>query len=481
MRKEKKNQEPAQSGRKKRLKIHEVTAENDIRYLGPLNYQHFQILGWLCIVLAQALLLISLGGKIDSSIQKRFEGAIPVLQWISSMSLPFLLIANFARIVNNVEGYRKQLIKNGAAMAGISLAAILVLERYAVGSLAILEGEGGQAEAVLLAVLKMTKAGRYGFVSFNIFVDLFLCTLVMFFLNYQPKHIFKNPKSRIVFRLFTVFPIAYEVVSIILKIRCANGQITLPVWVFPLLTVKPPMTFVLFIVLAVYVKTRERRFRRHGKTHEEYQAFLKTRRNSRNFSVFLAVMLAVISIVDFVILVGMSVWQTAVSYDRDIQVQAEEQIRAAGDREDVPGLETVPGLEAAAPEGSAAETAPAETTSAETAVSETDGGIAAREATEGDPAAHGLDEEQLEAYAMESLNAMTAVGFGESAHLVLLAPLVLLFSYTRIPRNPKLSMFIPIVAIGLIVLLFMEGAYQGIGKLMRDHSEELKQYLNNTP
>ena len=465
MRKEKKNQEPAQSGRKKRLKIHEVTAENDIRYLGPLNYQHFQILGWLCIVMTQAMLLISLGGKIDSSIQKRFEGAIPVLQWISSMSLPFLLIANFARIVNNVEGYRKQLIKNGAAMAGISLAAILVLERYAVGSLAILEGEGGQAEAVLLAVLKMTRAGRYGFVSFNIFVDLFLCTLVMFFLNYQPKHIFKHPKSRIIFRLFTVFPIAYEVVSIILKIRCANGQITLPVWVFPLLTVKPPMTFVLFIALAVYVKTRERRFRRHGKTHEEYQAFLKTRRNSRNFSVFLAVMLVVISIVDFVILVGMSVWQTAV----------EEQIRAAGDGEDMPGLE------AAAPEGLAAETAHAEVTAVETAVSETADGTAAQGTAEGDPAANGPDEEQLEVYAMESLNAMTAVGFGESAHLVLLTPLVLLFSYTRIPRNPKLSMFIPIVAIGLIVLLFMEGAYQGIGKLMRDHSEELKQFLNNTP
>ena len=475
MRKEKKNQEPAQSGRKKRLKIHEVTAENDIRYLGPLNYQHFQILGWLCIVMTQAMLLISLGGKIDSSIQKRFEGAIPVLQWISSMSLPFLLIANFARIVNNVEGYRKQLIKNGAAMAGISLAAILVLERYAVGSLAILEGEGGQAEAVLLAVLKMTRAGRYGFVSFNIFVDLFLCTLVMFFLNYEPKHIFKGQKIRIFFRLFTVFPIAYEVVSIILKIRCANGQITLPVWVFPLLTVKPPMTFVLFIALAVYVKTRERRFRRHGKTHEEYQAFLKTRRNSRNFSVFLAVMLVVISIVDFVILVGMSVWQTAVSYDRDIQVQVEEQIRAAGDGEDMPGLE------AAAPEGLAAETAHAEVTAAETAVSETADGTAAQGTAEGDPAANGPDEEQLEVYAMESLNAMTAVGFGESAHLVLLAPLVLLFSYTRIPRNPKLSMFIPIVAIGLIVLLFMEGAYQGIGKLMRDHSEELKQFLNNTP
>ena len=43
--------------RKKRVKLHEVTSENDIRYRGPLSFFHFQILGWLCIVLSQVALI----------------------------------------------------------------------------------------------------------------------------------------------------------------------------------------------------------------------------------------------------------------------------------------------------------------------------------------------------------------------------------------------------------------------------------------
>ena len=47
-----------------RRKWHERIGEKDIRYRGPLNYQHFQILGWLCIVASQALLILSLGEKL---------------------------------------------------------------------------------------------------------------------------------------------------------------------------------------------------------------------------------------------------------------------------------------------------------------------------------------------------------------------------------------------------------------------------------
>ena len=42
----------------------------------------------------------------------------------------------------------------------------------------------------------------------------------------------------------------------------------------------------LFVVLAVFIKTRELRFRRRGGTHEEYQQFLLTNRNSLHFSAF---------------------------------------------------------------------------------------------------------------------------------------------------------------------------------------------------
>ena len=67
---------------------------------------------------------------------------------------------------------------------------------------------------------------------------------------------------------------------IVLKVLASRKEITISPFFYPLFTVKPTMTFVLFIVLALYIKTRELRFRRHGKTHEEYKSFLNTNKNS---------------------------------------------------------------------------------------------------------------------------------------------------------------------------------------------------------
>ena len=128
-------------------------------------------------------------------------------------------------------------------------------------------------------------------------MDLFLCTLVMYFLNARPKRFFAG-KGILLFRSFTVIPVIYECVCMVIKIRTAQDRLVLSPYLYALLTVKPPMTFLLFVVLAVFIKTRELRFLRGGRTGKEYRAFLGTNRNSLNFSVFLACMLAVISAVD---------------------------------------------------------------------------------------------------------------------------------------------------------------------------------------
>lgn len=452
-----------ESARKKRLKIHEVTAENDIRYKGPLNYQHFQMLGWMCIVASAAVILITLGMKMDSSLETQFDGMKSMLEWIGSLSLPFLLIANFAKILNNSEGYRKQLIKNGAAMAGIALGAILLLYRYVVGTMTELGLTREEAVNLFLSAAQITSKARVGFLCFNIFVDLFLCTLVMFFLNYQPRHIFKGPKTHIVFRLFTILPIAYELISLILKIRCANGEIVLPLWSFPLLTVKPPMTFVLFIALAVYVKTRERRFRRHGKTHEDYQAFLKTNRNSRNFSAFLAVMLVIVSILDLAVFFGMSIFETAKNVVKEQEQAAAEQAAetAGGEQAQLSDEEAVAML--------------AEYGLSEEEISEA---LAERDRAGGEELTEEeIEQQKITAHAEKSIRAMDAVGFGGSIQLLFLAPLVLLFSYTRIPKSKQISMFIPVIAIGVILLLYLEGFYRGVGMLAEQEGFNLGELL----
>ena len=72
----------------------------------------------------------------------------------------------------------------------------------------------------------------------------------------------------------------------------------------------------------------------------------------------------------------------------------------------------------------------------------------------------------VEAAAATNITPVAMVmGFGDSIMLWLLAPLVLLFSYTREPRNPAMGMMIPVAAIGIIVLLYLEAGHQALPNL----------------
>ena len=376
-----------QTGKKRRVRLHEATAENDIRYRGPLSYQHFQTLGWLCIVVSMVLNVMRLIGKVNSDYAAETAATASVLEYIAGMSLPFLLIANFSRILNNSEGYSKQLIRNGGAAAGIFAAVVFVFSRYVVGAAGKLVTDPENVLPVLTELFR--SYNRAGFIAVNIFVDLFLCTLFMFFLNTRPKRVFTGKKV-LVLRVLALLPIACEAVSLILKYRAAQGQIQLPLWSFPLLAVKPPMTFAVFVMLAIHMKIREFRYCRHGRTHEEYQAFLQTNRNSRHFSIFLAVILVFAALADLLILAFLTA-------------------------HDAPSAEAI--------------------VNAET--------------------------QQI----MEFARVGISIGFGESVVLLFLAPVVLLFSYTRMPKNKKISTLIPAVGIVLIIAVIIEGTYQLLGYL----------------
>ena len=362
-----------------RSKWHEHTAEKDIRYRGPLNYQHFQILGWLCIVVSQVGLILSIGERLGN-LPESFAGLTQPVTFLSFLSLPFLLIANFAQIMNGQKSYRFLLLKNFGAAAAVFAFYAFVLHRYLLGTIDMVNDGTVPSMDVLLNI--MEDVAPEGVLCFNIFVDLFLCTLVMFFLNYEPKRIFTG-KSRFIFRAFALLPIAYEVGSIALKVLAYRKQVTVSPYLYPLFTVKPPMTFVLFIVLAVYIKTRELRFRRHGKTHEEYKAFLNTKKNSWDFSLFLSIALVIISIADIAAYFLASVIETIIL---------------------------------------------------------------------------GFTEEAMESYHSIAI----VMGFGDSIPLFFLAPLVLLFSYTREPRNKMISMLIPAASFAMILMLYVEAIHQAI-------------------
>ena len=375
------------SEKKPRQRWHERTADKDIRYRGPLNYQHFQILGWLCIAAAQLVLILGLANKMNM-LPDRYAGLQEPARVMSWLALPFLLIANFAQIMNGKKSYKSLLIRNFCAAAAIWAFYAFFLHRYIIGTVDVInDGTVPSLDVVTRFMIMLTsfgllRIGSPGVLAFNVFVDLFLCTLMMFFLNYKPKKIFTG-KWQYVFRSFALLPIAYEVGCIALKVMASRFQIEVSPYLYPLFTVKPTMTFVLFIVLAFYIKTREWRFRRHGRTHEEYAAFLHTRKNSWDFSLFLAIALVVVSVLDFALFARITILEMA--------------------------------------------------------------------------------QIDTEAAAAANITPVAMVmGFGDSIMLWPLAPLVLLFSYTREPRNPSMGMMIPIGAIGIIVLLYLEAGHQAL-------------------
>ena len=60
--------------RKGFTRLYEHGHHDDIRYRGPLSYQSFQVLGWLCIVAATAAMMINLGIRINPDLKGRLSG-----------------------------------------------------------------------------------------------------------------------------------------------------------------------------------------------------------------------------------------------------------------------------------------------------------------------------------------------------------------------------------------------------------------------
>ena len=279
--------------RRRKHKILARSAENDIRYRGPLSYRSFRVLAWICLALAQVVLLMKLDQRLEPEYAAVYDTPIAVLGPLSSLALPLLLIANFAVILDGREGYVRQMLRYGFFAAGTGAGCCFFIKRYLLGSLGFLIQSPEEAPQYLDMLISIFRP--QGFLAFNIFIDLFLCSLFMCLVNCRPKRVFTGRRV-IILRVLAILPAAYEIGCIVLKIMAANGWLRLPIMVWPFLTTKPPMTFL--------IKRRERLFRRHGRTHEEFMEHMQTNYNSLRFSLFTAKTFFLTALLDIFVVFG---------------------------------------------------------------------------------------------------------------------------------------------------------------------------------
>ena len=289
--------------RPRKKRFYEITKENDIRYKGFLSYRYLKILGWVMIVLACLGTSLKLYSIISEQ-EEAYESTVNILSFGKDLAVPLLLIAAFATVLNGRGNYKRLILVNTSAALGLAALGLFIYHRYILG---IGEAFLGDRELAKMTVDALFSGeDSEGFIAYNIFIDFTLCTLVLFFINYKPQRFFQGKKIYI-FRSLVILPLAYEVASICLKLLASTGALALPIWVFPFLTAKPPVSFLLFLAIARYFKNTEYKLKKNGKTHEDYKNYLKTNHNALRFSKKLSLYIILFSILDIVIVMFISV------------------------------------------------------------------------------------------------------------------------------------------------------------------------------
>ena len=291
---------PESPNQKKPKKVRKLKGINapDMKYRGPLHYQHLRILGWLFFALSAFSFILTAIAKAGPNPPSISPTLIQILESLRDLMAPLFLLANFSLILAARGSYKKFLILYGALTLLIIAAFFIYGERL----LVIISNLLGEKPEDRKAIRDAFATG-FLYAGFNIFLDLFLCTLFAFFLNYQPKKLFQGKKICI-FRCFAILVALYEAIAIVIKILTIRGYILLPLEVTPFLTTKPIMTFLAFITIALFIKFRERHFVKHYGTHDDYTRYLATNANSFHVGAMFGVTFLIAAVLDLILAVA---------------------------------------------------------------------------------------------------------------------------------------------------------------------------------
>ena len=351
----------------------------DIKYHGPLSYRTIRIIGWLFFALGTSYIVFQFGAKLYPASSKVFDNLGVAARLINFLGLPCFLVANLGLIFEHKTDYKKMVIKYAILMVGLYIIINAIIFHYVAYSImkinAISYGEALRKVDGFFDSLDMSMS------SFNVFVDLFLFTLMYFFLMYKPVKHFKGNKIYI-FRSFIIFPILYELGCIIVKYQAAVGNMYLPFYFATLMTSKTPIIFLAFLTVLFLFKWRQIKYYKYGGLKKDYERFIKTNKSSFVFSLTICLTFVAFVLIDFLVTTFITVYKCI-----------------------------------------------------------------------------DLNMFDINAIAYGTSVART-LGFGLSFPFLIVAPMFLLFSYTRQYKNKVIDILIPIGGVALTVFILIEGFYE---------------------
>lgn len=280
---------------KKRWKIiNRMLGEKDIKYRGILSYRYLRIIAWIAIAISQYCLVLGIGLAFVGKEMIYPDWEFNLLQTIGYYSVPFFLLASFSLILSRNKTYKSMVLFYGIAYVAVALALIFIYDRYIGKVIYSISGSRETAKSIVLTLFNK-KA------DFNVFGDLFILSLFNFFLNYELKS-GTSKKKVIGFRLLAMVPLNFALASYILTVLAKFEMINLPFEIYPFLTTKSPLIYLVFICMSLWIKNRERIFVGLGASQQEYNRFLRTNKNSLSFSIHVSSLFLLVSLIDFILI-----------------------------------------------------------------------------------------------------------------------------------------------------------------------------------
>jgi len=325
--------------------------DNDIKFRGGISYRGLRFIGLIAMTLSQfGLLFYFLSKAANYMIIDGLTFVFP--EWLHQLcttlghiTFPCLLIASFATVVSKTDEIIKVLLTNLALalltyvfcaffLPGIIESFITELPSTILDTVnlpkimsiiaknpSILEALGIPASGVdwssiiskidwaeISPVIKeimpaissqLAKLVIVNFVNINVFWDLFLCSLFYFFISYKPKKL--QGGKLMLFRCCAVLPAFYIVICSFLDGLLKANLVDMPTWGLAMLTNRRLPSYILFFLIVLLFKFIEVEHLHRGGTRESYIEILMTRKSALAFSVFTAISLAIICLVDYLL------------------------------------------------------------------------------------------------------------------------------------------------------------------------------------
>jgi len=242
---------------------------------------------------------------------------------VGKLCAPLLLVGLFSDLTVKKKNIGKKLVLYGAL--SIVFYVGIIITRYALSDvLDDLIKETALPDAfddLVLKTLEQALSDIFSvYLQINVFIDLFMATLFYLFVVYVPKSEFWKKRKKL-FRSFSSLPVLFIIASLVLGALNKSGVIFLPIYVTALLTYKGVAAHILFAAIVLFNKYRKKLYERKNR-ELSYDDYEKTNRFIFMFSVFMAALVLLIAIVNYLLYkIGYELgitWILAMKFDNNI-------------------------------------------------------------------------------------------------------------------------------------------------------------------